>query len=380
MPESRRIASLRDSAAGGMPAVLLRPARRGYHPDGMLRRFAPILFAIAAALLAASCGRGRYVPESLSRDANFRKFLSITSDPETDPATRYAAMEPIISRARDAGEHEWLIAELGSVLESHPEDPYGAYYLMAMAESAREMGSEELAIDYFRRLLADYPDLIIRDRPLHLLALREVASGSGNPREAIAARLEMQRRFSDLIDPGRNLYALAGEYRKIGDWDGMYRCLSQFQQYPGTVVPGVPDALWRAQYAVQFHEGDKSWTMENLDDLVGTIQYAIRTNDRNLLKRYQSKNNFFIMNWSQDVSDRFSRMYDVDIGSFLKSSVRYRAELEPFSNENEAYLWTAGWSWKIRTWYLYFHRVDYPADPEINGRWEWAGIYLGERL
>jgi hypothetical protein len=24
--------------------------------------------------------------------------------------------------------------------------------------------------------------------------------------------------------------------------------------------------------------------------------------------------------------------------------------------------------------------VNYPPDPEINGRWEWAGIYLGDRF
>jgi hypothetical protein len=24
--------------------------------------------------------------------------------------------------------------------------------------------------------------------------------------------------------------------------------------------------------------------------------------------------------------------------------------------------------------------VEFLPDPEINGRWEWAGIYLGEKL
>ena len=25
-------------------------------------------------------------------------------------------------------------------------------------------------------------------------------------------------------------------------------------------------------------------------------------------------------------------------------------------------------------------KVNFPADPEIHGRWEWAGIYFGEKL
>ena len=345
----------------------------------MLNRFA-IIIAVATALSAVSCNNGPYVPKSLSSDIDLRKFISIASDTDSDPAVRYAALEPVISRARDAGEYNWIASLLGSVLESNPGDPYGAYYLSAMAEGARDTGSEELALDYFRRLLAGYPDLIIRDRSLHLIALQELASGSDNPREAIAARSEMERRFADRIDRGRNFYALAGEYRKIGDWDAMYRSLSELSKYPQTVVPGIPDALWRARYAVEFHESSKDWTMESLDDLVGTIKYAIRTGNGDLLLRYKSNENFFIMNWSQDVSDRFSRIHDADVRAWLKSSVTYAAELEDFSNEDEAYLRTAGWSWKIRTWYLYFHRVDYPADPEINGNWEWAGIYLGERL
>ena len=64
--------------------------------------------------------------------------------------------------------------------------------------------------------------------------------------------------------------------------------------------------------------------------------------------------------------------------TFLTSG--YRADLEPYSNDSEAYLRTWGWSYRIRTWYLYFRKIEYPANPDINGRWEWAGIYFGERL
>ncbi|MCI6442425.1 MAG: tetratricopeptide repeat protein, partial [Spirochaetia bacterium] len=46
----------------------------------------------------------------------------------------------------------------------------------------------------------------------------------------------------------------------------------------------------------------------------------------------------------------------------------------------EAYLRTTGWSNYVNVWYLYFRKVNFPADPEIHGRWEWAGIYYGEKL
>ncbi|MDR1596788.1 MAG: tetratricopeptide repeat protein, partial [Treponema sp.] len=46
----------------------------------------------------------------------------------------------------------------------------------------------------------------------------------------------------------------------------------------------------------------------------------------------------------------------------------------------EAYLRTWGWSQYISTWYLYFRKINFPSDPEIHGRWEWAGIYYGEKF
>jgi len=41
---------------------------------------------------------------------------------------------------------------------------------------------------------------------------------------------------------------------------------------------------------------------------------------------------------------------------------------------------TWGWHQYLSTWYLYFRKIYFPADPEIHGRWEWAGIYYGEKF
>ena len=336
------------------------------------------LIILVSALILSSCNPAFDVPGSLSNEGKMQELLEIAWGSDGNPAMRYAALEPVISSYRSAGETDALCTLLGEILSQYPGDPYGAYYLMAMAEGAMEAGSTDLALDYMRRLLKNYPNLNIKGRSLHLLAMGEIAKKTPDTREAIKMRLEMQRRFGDQIDPGRNMYALAQEYRKIGDWERMYEAYENFLKYPNTGVPGVPDARSIVLSDLAFHQSDKSWTMKDLNDLVGSVKYAIRTQDARLLTRYQAEQ-FFLMNWSQETSDSFTHI-PMTLGSFLKSSVRYKSELEAFSNDREAYLWTAGWSWKIPTWYLYFRRVDYPADPEINGRWEWAGIYFGERL
>ena len=60
--------------------------------------------------------------------------------------------------------------------------------------------------------------------------------------------------------------------------------------------------------------------------------------------------------------------------------MNFNDTLDELSNEGEAYLRSTGWNYRIPTWYFYFRRVEYPADPEINGSWEWAGVFFGEKL
>jgi hypothetical protein len=60
--------------------------------------------------------------------------------------------------------------------------------------------------------------------------------------------------------------------------------------------------------------------------------------------------------------------------------IRYSDELDASSTANEAYLRTWGWTQTISTWSLYFRKIHFPLDPEINGHWEWAGIYYGEKF
>ncbi len=334
-------------------------------------------FLSGYSFLVISCDRST-IPASLSSHEDILDFLEIVLMEDADPALRYTALEPIISKARTLGEFDWLISILGSVLERNPDDPYGAYYLMSMAEGAGSTDSDELALDYLRRLLNNYPDLIVNNRSIHHLALREITLNTHSPREAIAAREEIQTRFSDRINVSTNHFYLASEYKKIGEWESMYDHYKAFLADSDAVIPGVPDARSIAGDALRFHSGDKSWTMVSLDSLVQTIKYAIQSQNIQLLHRYQSEN-FFFMNWSQETSDSFTHI-PMTLGSFLTNRVRYKKELDEYSNDREAFLWTAGWTWKIPTWYLYFRKIDYPVDPEINGRWEWGGIYFGERI
>ena len=86
------------------------------------------------------------------------------------------------------------------------------------------------------------------------------------------------------------------------------------------------------------------------------------------------------MSWKQDEMDANSQEVFSMRAWMRGNRIRFSEELDETSNSNEAYLRTWGWSTYVPVWYLYFRKVDFPLDPDIHGTWEWAGIYMGNKL
>ena len=104
------------------------------------------------------------------------------------------------------------------------------------------------------------------------------------------------------------------------------------------------------------------------------------TGDSRQLGRYQAKVNFFARSWGQGDLDN-ANLSIFSLSYFMQGNrIRYADKLDDSSNSTEAFLRTWGWHQYLSTWYLYFRKIYFPADPEIHGRWEWAGIYYGEKF
>ena len=86
------------------------------------------------------------------------------------------------------------------------------------------------------------------------------------------------------------------------------------------------------------------------------------------------------MSWTQDENNPNSQK-EFSLRVYMRGQrITFSDTLERGTTPNEAYLRTRGWDPYSPVWYLYFRKVDFPIDPDINGNWEWAGIYMGERL
>ncbi|MCI1208643.1 MAG: tetratricopeptide repeat protein [Treponema sp.] len=312
-----------------------------------------------------------------------QQLQNILETPDIGIQSRYAVINKMTTNLLKEKDYQTLILFLTNWVEKHPSDPYDAYWLLMTAYVYVEEDAEPVAEYYFDRILQDYPDLLIHGKSIHFLCLQHLIRISTDSENRIKYFNQLINQFPSEVSITELYVRLAVEYEKQGNWNEALKSYSLFLEQPDAAtiqISGIPDAYPNARHLVDFNNSSKDWTFESLDALEKAVKNAILRYDWRALDRYRSKVNFFAMSWKQDETDR-NAAGDFSMRNFMRGNrIRFNATLDAASNPNEAYLRTWGWSQYVSVWYLYFRKVNFPVDPEIHGRWEWAGIYFGEKL
>lgn len=340
------------------------------------------LLVALPALLLLSCGdmQDYYLPAAADSQQSELYQLAATTE---DPQIRATAIQELSGFLLTERGSRPLIAFLTSFLERHPDDPYGALYLYLTGQTYLEDDAPELARFYFERVVTSYPDVQITGVSLRESSLHHLVRISPDPEDRARYLESLIEEFPPVENPGLLHYRLAENLAQLGEWDRVYSVYREILRFRDLEVPGVPGAYREIEDRVAFHDSAKNWTLPSVEQLRASITRALRAKDTAALARYQAKVNFFTRSWEQDFDDP-NASPNWNIGELLRLTARtlsVRANVELDADGDEAYLWTYGWGGlRIRTWYLYFRQVHYPPDPEIHGTWEWAGVFLGERL
>lgn len=302
---------------------------------------------------------------------------------ELNPQQRYAIINRMANNLRSQKDYQNLILFLSDWVEENPDDMYNSYWLLMTASAYLSTDAEPVAEYYFDRILQQYPDLLIKNNSIHFLCLQNLIQISKTPAHRIKYFNELIDRFPQDVNTTELYLRLAMEYEKDNQWDQALKTYSLFLEQPDATtiqIPGEPDAYKNARHLIDFNNSSKDWTFDSLEELEKSVKRAIRNYDWRSLDKYRAKVNFFSMSWKQDEMDANSQE-EFSTRDFMRGNrIRYSENLDEASNPNEAYLRTTGWSNYVSIWYLYFRKVNFPLDPDINGNWEWAGIYLGEKL
>lgn len=323
---------------------------------------------------------GYYIVGEDARRTELRDLLETLNAESIGPQEAALAAEQVAGHLVAAGHPERMTTFLTGLVEDDPQNPYNAFYLYLVAHAYLDQGAEPLAEHYLHRIVRRYPDVEVRGESIRYGALTTLIRICDKPSLHVEYYRELLDYYPDRIDTATTYYRLAKVHEDLGEWENAYAAYKRYLAEGGPPIPGAPDARQVVADAVEFYESSRDWTMDSLDDLVRSIKVSLYRKNPSQLLRHKAEVNFFSMTKEQMEADENSQI-TFDIGIFLtRSNVRYARDLEMNSNAREAYLRTWGWSHRIPTWYLYFRRVDFPADPDINGNWEWAGIFFGETL
>ena len=348
------------------------------------KKYLFIFFAFCAGILHCSCSHDRlsYLYTGLHEHKNEQKDLVALFEKEDEPQIRFALIDKIAAHLQAEHKIKSLAVFLQSVIDAEPDNPYNGYFLLRLAAAYRDVQEDAIAAYYFEYIVQNYSDMIVNGQSIHLLCLKNLIELSGTGTKSVVYYSRLLTDFYNEFDPAQAYFMLAQAYEKQGEWQLAIQAYTQFLNLHrfDVIIPGIPDSYGYARKIVDYSTSTKSWTFNTLDDLVKTIKAAIRARDYATLERCRSKVNFFAMSWKQELSDT-QQQPDTNLRDFMYgSAISIASELDPSSTPYEAYLRTSGWNQYIRTWYLYFKKINFPADPTIHGRWEWAGIYYGEKI
>ncbi len=347
-----------------------------------MKRCAFTVSVVLSALLSFACADPyAYYIRSGSSEASKRKELfSLYEMTNTSAEERFAIIQKISSDMLAEKDYPRLITLLNEAIEKNPDDVYNAHHMLTIAWAYKLQDADDIAALYYDRIIKNYRDLIVSGESIHYTCLLELLRLTADPARRIEYRREIIARFPEKLDMGSQLFLLGTEFEAVGEWKSAMDVYKRFMPYFESTVPGYPDAIQYARTLIDLAAIPKDWTYESLEDLLQAVKSALSSGNSYALTKLRAKVGFFAMDWHQD-KDAGNSQVPLNFGAFMSGGRLYHADsLDAASNSREAYLKTWGWTERIATWYLYFRKVNFPADPEIHGRWEWAGIYFGEKM
>lgn len=352
----------------------------------------PPLLALVLAFFIAHSGTREdfFIVGNPDQRASLRSLFQLLAREDQPGATRFTLLHEITQKLRAQGEISRINLLLTTYVAQNPTDPYGAHYLYEVAENYRKAGAFPLARTYYRRILKSLPDLVENGESMHYLCLVNLIPLETDPSAKRTVYEELNARFRYKMTSPELFYDWGRASESLGHWEEAQTIYYSFLKFPDPTVPGEPKAASRVHSLVDLAQTDRSWIRQDLGELMGLLKRSILNNDTITMESLRAKVGFFAVSWdNNDVTDTLSEAFDVRL--FLRElvrqanyggsgEVRFSETIDELSNEGEAYLRSTGWNYRIPTWYFYFRRVEYPADPEINGAWEWAGVFFGEKL
>ena len=286
---------------------------------------------LSLSLLAASCSKNMYTAGMDKVQKSEFEALASSLEQSIDYEKNYIRMMQIYTFLDKKEDPELLSVFLTGYVDSHPEDPFNAYYLFTVAERYKQQEGAPCAHYYFSRILHSYTDATYQGQSIHFLCLKEILGNSQDLEEKIECYKELINRFSDKINPGEIYFYLGDCYGQAGQWDLAAQSYKKFLSYPEATIPGNSSAREYATDFEAYYNTRVTWSYASLDELISKVSAAMKTRKSSEINKYTSKVKFFMSSWEEQEASQEALAMN-NIGSFINSSTRVNKELDKISN------------------------------------------------
>ncbi|MDR2481769.1 MAG: tetratricopeptide repeat protein [Spirochaetaceae bacterium] len=330
-----------------------------------------------------------YLKNTGDKKSLFQELFTELTTEETKQNVQFALIQEISNQYDRLNDSLRLINFLSEWINKHPDDPYNSYYLLRIANCYMHMDSKPAAALYFDTIVRNYPDLIVRNNSIHFACFQELINITHNPYQKIWYYEQIISRFPEKINLGESYFKEGQLYEQIGKWKEAIAAYNNFKPFYGAIIQGFPNAYAYARQMTSIssilknhpsESGKLERTFENLPELLSVICRIMDDGDTYQLWNYRTRANFFAASWTQiGEDDEQTNEFTISTLS-APGAIQYSKELSSDSNASDVYLKTWGWTRFSPVWYFYFRKIYFPMEPALNGRWEWAGIYYGEKF
>ncbi len=256
---------------------------------------------------------------------------------------------------------------------------FKSFIYFLIGNTYKQNDKYEESLFFYDKVDPKYYSLTYDNSPIgYAIGLSVIKSAKNHQAKKKAYNILLEN-YKELIDVPYTQYELALLYKDELDMDTACSIMEKIiKEAPKYRYSGSNINYSVLKEEIGYYNMKKNWIYKDLDVLIKNIKYSIIRRDLPALKRCISKSQFdcIVGQKTKLISWDFS---ELQIQKRWHTNIVFSNELEPQSNENEAWLKTYNWGFpQLHTWYFHFKRINYPYDEKIDRGWEWQGIIFGD--
>ena len=316
-------------------------------------------------------------------DINLEQISADLKNEIQDEESRFTAMQDLTAKMIQENRTDDLCVFLTNFVEHNPEDKYNAYWLFVVAMVHVENKEPITAAYYFDRILNNYHDLLVDGQSIYLASLQNLVKISDDSETRIRCLQKLITEFPTLSNLSENYMRLGLEYELSGQWENALRAYKSFvnqEDAPTIEITGIQNPFFRAQRMINLSRTGASRKYNSPHELKDAVVKALGNSDGYALDRCKSTHSFFAMTWKNTEFDPNTQTTFSFAPLIQGKTIHWDDEFDENSRSTEIYLRTEGWRVDYSVWYLCFRKINFPPNPAIHGKWEWVGVYYGEKI